>query len=110
MHRARQFYSGDWHNGLKSGYGIAQFRNGDVYEGDWRNNKMSGHGVYQWKNATKFIGNFREDELNGDGTCEWPSGRQVRRHRVVSRWRVSACTPAPAAHLSLTCLLACLID
>ena len=73
-----QYYSGDWHNGLKSGYGVAQFRNGDVYEGDWRNNKMSGQGVYQWKNATKFVGSFREDELNGEGVCEWPSGRQVR--------------------------------
>ena len=55
-----QYYSGDWRNGLKSGLGIAQFRNGDMYEGEWKHNKMNGQGRYRWKDGTMFSGCFRE--------------------------------------------------
>lgn len=55
-----QYYSGDWRNGLKSGLGIAHFRNGDMYEGEWKHNKMNGQGRYTWKNGTMFSGCFRE--------------------------------------------------
>ena len=54
-----QFYRGGWKNGLKSGYGIAHYRNGDVYEGEWRGNKMSGRGTYRWNDGTVFCGDFQ---------------------------------------------------
>lgn len=61
-----QYYSGNWRNGLKSGVGVAQFRNGDVYEGEWRSNKMHGQGRYTWRDGTSFSGCFREVRSSGN--------------------------------------------
>lgn len=39
------YYNGSRKNGLKSGYGIGHFANGNVYEGDWKSNHQNGEAM-----------------------------------------------------------------
>lgn len=72
-------YTGDWKDGLKHGYGVLIYANGNKYEGDWVEGKREGRGVY-WvqdkkkkKMATKklrkqFAGEWANDKRHGLGT------------------------------------------
>ena len=46
----KEIYIGQKRNGLKEGYGILFFGNGDKYEGEWKNGLFDGYGIlYQWR-------------------------------------------------------------
>lgn len=75
-------YTGDWQDGLKHGYGVLVYANGNKFEGDWREGKRDGRGVY-WvhdkkksskksKDSTKlrkqYAGEWANDQRHGLGT------------------------------------------
>ena len=39
-------YIGEWKNGLREGFGIYKYNNGDKYIGIWKNNLEEGNGRY----------------------------------------------------------------
>ena len=54
-----EFYEGGFRAGLKQGYGVFKWPNGNKYVGDWKDNIHNGHGeFYHADFKEKFIGNF----------------------------------------------------
>ena len=41
-------YDGEWVDGLESGFGKLEFKNGDVYEGQFKDSSFNGKGKYKW--------------------------------------------------------------
>lgn len=38
-------YEGNFISGIKSGFGVYQFKDGSLYEGDWKNGEKTGRGT-----------------------------------------------------------------
>uniref|UniRef100_K3WS49 MORN repeat-containing protein 3 n=1 Tax=Globisporangium ultimum (strain ATCC 200006 / CBS 805.95 / DAOM BR144) TaxID=431595 RepID=K3WS49_GLOUD len=67
-------YTGDWKDGVKHGYGVLIYANGNKYEGEWVEGKREGKGVY-WihdkkhkKLRKQFAGDWQRDQRHGLGT------------------------------------------
>ena len=60
-------YDGEYKKGLKDGYGIYYYQNGEKYEGKFRNGIREGKGVFFWKDGNKWEGYFKNNEMNGEG-------------------------------------------
>ena len=63
-------YEGNFVDGVKKGFGIMHYKNGDLYEGNFDNGVKNGMGKYH-HNGTTWEGNFTNDEKDGNGifTC-----------------------------------------
>ena len=60
-------YDGEYKNGLKDGYGVYYYSNGDKYEGKFCEGLREGKGTFYWKDGTRWEGYFKNDEMNGEG-------------------------------------------
>ena len=60
-------YDGEYKNGLKDGYGVYYYSNGDKYEGKFCEGLREGKGTFYWKDETRWEGYFKNDEMNGEG-------------------------------------------
>ena len=65
--KKRKLYTGDWVNGVQSGEGIIEWKNGTRYEGHIENNKAHGYGVFFYLSGGKYEGYFKDGEPNGFG-------------------------------------------
>ena len=93
-------YVGDVINGIKEGYGVFKFKNGDIYEGYYKNNekdgkgilkyhdgdiydgyfkngKREGKGIYTFNNGDKYEGKYKNDNREEEGTYHFKSGKKV---------------------------------
>jgi hypothetical protein len=64
------FYSGQWQNDFRSGYGMKLWPDGASYHGDWLNGAMHGAGIFTYPNGDKYIGEFRNDDRHGAGVLK----------------------------------------
>ena len=62
-------YNGEWHKGLREGYGEIKYANGDEYKGEWKADKRTGKGYY-------FKGPY--DYVKGDFVDGKPHGLAIR--------------------------------
>ena len=63
-----EYYIGQYKNGLRNGYGILYYKNGNIkYEGDSVNDKAEGNGKGIWKNGVYYIGEWKNGLRNGKG-------------------------------------------
>ena len=81
------FYEGDFHAGLRHGFGLYQLaapvratkenpgNPGRSYEGEWRNGMRHGRGREVWPNGDTLVGSFRHGKASGPGTLVTRSGR-----------------------------------
>ena len=53
-------YEGDFKNGLREGYGVCRYKNGDIYDGDWKNDLQHGFGIYVQSDKRRFDGDWSE--------------------------------------------------
>ena len=61
-------YSGDYFDGVRQGYGVYEWNNGDKYEGNYRNNKKEGRGKYFWaSNGDCYEGEYMDNLKHGHG-------------------------------------------
>lgn len=74
-------YTGEWKDGVKHGYGVLVYANGNKYEGDWCDGVREGKGVY-WVQTSKpskasqkkptlrkqYAGEWHRDKRHGLGT------------------------------------------
>ncbi len=58
-------YEGDYVNNYWTGYGVAEYSNGDKYEGEWLNDVREGKGIYTYKNGDKVQGIWVYGKLEG---------------------------------------------
>ncbi|MBQ3529056.1 MAG: hypothetical protein IJA47_01025 [Oscillospiraceae bacterium] len=69
------WYTGQWNNGQRSGYGTGKeiYDNG-YYEGEFYNGKRHGQGTYVWTTGSKYTGQWTDGDRTGYGTFTWPDG------------------------------------
>jgi len=56
-------YEGDFKNGLREGYGVCRYNNGDIYDGDWKKDMKDGYGIYVQSDKRRFDGDWRENYM-----------------------------------------------
>ena len=77
--KGRASYTGQFKRGMKNGFGLKTWPNGDVYAGTFVNDFKDGEGIYRWGNESPsagdvYIGQFRQDLRWGLGTYHWANG------------------------------------
>ncbi|XP_009580721.1 PREDICTED: radial spoke head 10 homolog B-like [Fulmarus glacialis] len=66
------WYSGDWVNNVKEGWGIRCYKSGNIYEGQWEKNVRHGKGRMRWLTANQeYMGQWVYGIQHGYGTHIW---------------------------------------
>ncbi|GMH35065.1 hypothetical protein BSKO_02933 [Bryopsis sp. KO-2023] len=61
-------YSGEWSSNVRCGRGKMEYSNGDVYDGQWKSDRRNGVGSHYYKNGDVFLGTYLKDKREGMGT------------------------------------------
>ncbi|NXG94675.1 R10B2 protein, partial [Stercorarius parasiticus] len=70
------WYSGDWVNNVKEGWGMRCYKSGNIYEGQWEKNVRHGKGRMRWLTANQeYTGQWVYGIQHGYGTHVWFSKR-----------------------------------
>lgn len=84
-------------SGVREGFGVQHYSNGDEYHGTWLADKPHGTGTYRYSSGAQYEGQFAEGQRHGRGKYvfasgdvydgEWRGGKRTGRGklRVVSR-------------------------
>ncbi|MDX2281942.1 MAG: caspase family protein [Saprospiraceae bacterium] len=78
-----KYYTGDFINGKREGYGIAWYGvahqyNGCRYEGYWSNDMYNGQGVFKFKDKSRYEGAFKDSKKHGRGILYSASGAVLK--------------------------------
>ncbi|KAM6078004.1 radial spoke head 10 homolog B isoform 1-T2 [Theristicus caerulescens] len=66
------WYSGDWVNNVKEGWGMRCYKSGNIYEGQWEKNVRHGKGRMRWLTTNQeYIGQWVYGIQHGYGTHIW---------------------------------------
>nr|XP_009492073.1 PREDICTED: radial spoke head 10 homolog B2-like [Pelecanus crispus] len=66
------WYSGDWVNNVKEGWGMRCYKSGNIYEGQWEKNVRHGKGRMRWLTANQeYMGQWLYGIQHGYGTHIW---------------------------------------
>ncbi|NXX37813.1 R10B2 protein, partial [Tricholaema leucomelas] len=66
------WYSGDWVNNVKEGWGMRCYRSGNIYVGQWEKNVRHGKGKMRWLTANQeYVGQWVYGIQHGYGTHTW---------------------------------------
>ncbi|NWQ76561.1 RS10B protein, partial [Columbina picui] len=66
------WYSGDWVNNIKEGWGMRCYKSGNTYEGQWEKNVRHGRGRMRWLTANQeYMGQWLYGIQHGYGTHIW---------------------------------------
>ena len=72
-------YAGDFMRGKFEGRGILEFTGekyqGDYYQGEFKNGMKHGFGIYYFANGEKYAGQYLFGKRHGKGTYSFPDGR-----------------------------------
>ncbi len=67
-------YTGGWKNGLKDGYGYLNYKDGSTYNGYWKDGNRNGEGTYNDAEGWKYVGKWDNDMRNGYGKKTYKDG------------------------------------
>lgn len=60
-------FIGNFKNGLRSGFGVFRWNNGEVFEGNWENGMKSGQGVWRSPKGDSYEGEWLLNRQHGEG-------------------------------------------
>ncbi|XP_010717997.1 radial spoke head 10 homolog B [Meleagris gallopavo] len=86
------WYSGDWVDNVKEGWGIRCYKSGNVYEGHWEKNVRHGRGRMRWLTADQeYVGQWVYGVQHGYGTHIWflkrmPASQYPQRNKYVGEF------------------------
>lgn len=60
---ATEFYSGEWKNDTRSGFGVCERSDGLRYQGEWANNAKNGYGATTLRDGTREEGKYKNNVL-----------------------------------------------
>ena len=90
-------YAGDFVRGKFEGRGILEFTadkfQGDYYQGEFKNGMKHGFGIYFFANGEKYVGQYQFGKRNGKGTYSFPDGRAA----LSGMWSNNQFVGKPAA-------------
>nr|CDJ95478.1 MORN motif domain containing protein [Haemonchus contortus] len=58
-----EFYSGEWKNDSRSGFGVCERSDGLRYQGEWANNTKNGYGATTLRDGTREEGKYKNNVL-----------------------------------------------
>lgn len=79
-------YTGEFHDGRKSGQGTLTLANGDKYVGAFKYGKKNGKGTYIYNDGDKYVGEYLNDEMHGQGTFYWVS-KEYKGDKYVGEYK-----------------------
>ncbi|OMJ92397.1 hypothetical protein SteCoe_4844 [Stentor coeruleus] len=103
----QEIYTGNWHKGVKQGYGVllkkdtkytGEWENNTfhgkgiltkdslVYDGEWKNGLQHGNGILKYPDEKIYKGEFFEGVVQGNGTLVYPDG-----HGYKGIWNSGSC-------------------
>ncbi|KAM4892236.1 radial spoke head 10 homolog B [Sylvia borin] len=66
------WYSGDWVNNVREGWGSRRYRSGNTYEGQWKQNLRHGYGQMKWvTDNQEYTGHWECGVQHGSGIHTW---------------------------------------
>ncbi|XP_066053860.1 radial spoke head 10 homolog B-like [Chamaea fasciata] len=66
------WYSGDWVNNVREGWGSRRYRSGNTYEGQWKQNLRHGYGEMKWvTDNQEYTGQWECGVQHGSGIHTW---------------------------------------
>ncbi|NXN95560.1 R10B2 protein, partial [Rhinopomastus cyanomelas] len=66
------WYSGDWVNNVREGWGMRCYKSGNIYEGQWKRNVRHGQGRMRWFSADQeYMGQWMYGVQHGYGSLVW---------------------------------------
>ena len=81
-HQVNLKYIGNVKNGMRNGFGIMLYKNGQSYHGNWMNDKRDGNGIYNFADLhpiyNKYDGHFKNNSFNSQGTLYYKDGSVYR--------------------------------
>ena len=78
-------YDGQTLNGVRHGWGTAEWPSGNRYQGTWREGKKHGQGVFEFSNGDRYEGQFKEGKRHGQGVQECSDGRIYEGRWIFNR-------------------------
>lgn len=76
-----EFYSGEWKNDARSGFGVCERSDGLRYQGEWANNAKNGYGATTLRDGTWVIRRWELDRF-ADAPPFQPRRGQVQEQRA----------------------------
>lgn len=73
-------YEGHFVNGKFDGQGTAWHPDGSRYDGDWKNGQHQGQGTWRSAEGARYAGEFRANQFNGKGTLTMANGDILTGH------------------------------
>ena len=71
----KHFYSGEWNQDQKHGWGVMQYPSGSAYEGEWEADRKHGFGTMYWtKSQQRYRGGWKDNQPHGVGEHVWYGG------------------------------------
>uniref|UniRef100_A0A8B9C3P4 R10B2 protein n=1 Tax=Anser brachyrhynchus TaxID=132585 RepID=A0A8B9C3P4_9AVES len=86
------WYSGDWLNNVKEGWGMRCYKSGNTYEGQWEKNVRHGRGRMRWlTDNQEYIGQWVYGIQHGYGTHIWflkrmPASQYPLRNKYIGNF------------------------
>uniref|UniRef100_A0A8C3CWY7 Uncharacterized protein n=1 Tax=Cairina moschata TaxID=8855 RepID=A0A8C3CWY7_CAIMO len=86
------WYSGDWVNNVKEGWGMRCYKSGNTYEGQWEKNVRHGRGRMRWlTDNQEYIGQWVYGIQHGYGTHIWflkrmPASQYPLRNKYIGNF------------------------
>ena len=102
IHLNKEKYHGQTFGGIREGYGIYYYKNGNKYDGNWKDNKKegkgsffysdkgevykgdfvndlpNGKGIYYFKNGDRYEGMFKDGKKHGEGIIFYRNGDKYK--------------------------------
>lgn len=87
-----EFYTGDWFDNKREGYGEYYYKNGERYKGEWKNHLKHGYGTLYNADWSSYEGEFFLNKKHGKGRFkdglgfeydeEWKKGIFIKRRSI----------------------------
>lgn len=61
--REKNWYEGEFRDGVRCGRGVFYYANGARYEGEWKDNVKEGHGLFFYEDGRVCVGRFQQDRI-----------------------------------------------
>ncbi|XP_040583368.2 uncharacterized protein [Lepeophtheirus salmonis] len=72
----RKNYTGNWKDGMRSGFGTTYFRDSSVYKGQYKDGVENGDGTIVYNNGNTLRGEFKDGKIHGHVVFNYPNGDQ----------------------------------
>lgn len=82
----RNYYEGEWSNGIRDGKGTMVWKKGDKYVGNWKEGAFNGYGTYYYADGRIYEGNWLANKQHGKGKITFSANDSNNRKYYDGEW------------------------